>query len=347
MLTRRELERYSRQIVFSRIGNEGQRKLKGARVAILGLGAIGSSAAYYLTSAGIGYLRLIDRDLVELSNIQRQILYDEKDAEEYKPKAIAAKEKLQRMNSDVNIEAIIEDFNPLTAERLVEDVDLVLEGVDNMETRFLLNEVCVKYNKPFVHGAALRDHGVVGMIIPGETPCLKCIYPGVPRPGALPTCEIVGVVGPIPGIVGAIEAMEAIKYIAGFGELLKSKLLYIDGSTFDFDSIEFKRNPSCEACVEKNFPLLTKEIKQAAITTLCGRNAVQITPKKDLKLNLKRLAEELKRNPEFEIKKVTPYSLVLSYRKYPIIISPSGRALIKNTKSEKEAKSILNKIISF
>jgi molybdopterin/thiamine biosynthesis adenylyltransferase len=346
-LDEREKQRYSRQIAFPKIGEEGQEKLKQARVAILGLGAIGSPAAVYLASAGVGYIRLIDRDYAELSNIQRQILYNEEDAGEYKPKAVAAKEKLEKINSDIVLEAAFEDFNPSTAERLVGDVDIVLDGTDNMEARFLLNEVCIKDDIPFIYGAAIGDYGVVSFIVPGETPCLKCIIPEMPEPGALPTCEVAGVLGPAPGIVGMLEAVEVIKYFAGFGNNLRSKLLYFDLSSLHFDTVDVKRDLNCSACVRREFPLLTRETRQSTISTLCGRNAVQISPKVDLRLDLQALAEDLRKNPEFRIKKLTEYLLIVDYDRYSIAIAPSGRAIVHNTDSEKRAKSILNRIISY
>jgi adenylyltransferase/sulfurtransferase len=346
-LTKIERERYSRQIVFPKIGEKGQERLKQGKVAILGLGAIGSAAAIYLASAGVGYIRLIDRDYAELGNLQRQILYDEKDVKEYKPKAIAAKEKLENVNSDIILEAVFEDFNPTTAERLIKDVDMVLDGTDNMETRFLLNEVCVKNEIPFIYGAAIEDYGMVSMIIPGETACLKCMIPEMPEPGSLPTCEVAGVLGPSPGMVGIIEAAETIKYFAGFGDNLKSKLFYFNLSSFHFDTVNVEKNPNCSVCVCKEFPLLKQEIKHSTISTLCGRNAIQISPKTDLKLDLPKLANNLRKNPEFRIKKLTEHLLIVDYDRYSVAIASSGRALIHNTDSEKRAKTILNRIISY
>ena len=347
MLTKIEKEKYSRQIVFPEIGEKGQERLKHGRIAILGLGAIGSPAAVYLASAGIGYIRLIDRDYAELSNIQRQILCNEEDAKEYKPKAVAAKEKLEKVNSDIVLEAVFEDFNPSTAERLVKDVDIVLDGTDNMEARFLLNEVCVKNDVPFIYGAAIGDYGVLSMIIPGKTPCLKCIVPEMPEPGALPTCEVAGVLGPSPGMVGIIDAAEVIKHFVGFGNNLESKLLCFDLSSLHFDTVNAEKNPNCSVCVRKEFPLLTHEIKQSTISTLCGRDAIQISPKVNLKLDLQELANDLRKNPEFQIKKLTEHLLIIDYDKYSIVIASSGRALVHNTDSEKRAKSVLNKIISY
>jgi len=347
VLTKMEKERYSRQIVFPKIGENGQERLKQGRVAVLGLGAIGSPAAVYIASAGVGYMKLIDRDYAELSNIQRQILCNEEDAKEYKPKAIAAKEKLEKVNSDIILEAVFEDFNPTTAERLVKDVDIVLDGTDNMEARFLLNEVCVKNNVPFIYGAAIGDYGVLSLIIPGKTPCLKCIIPEMPEPGTLPTCEVAGVLGPAPGVVGIIEAVEVIKYFVGFGDTLNSKLLCFDLSSLHFDIVKAEKNPNCSVCARKEFPLLTQEIKQSTISTLCGRNAIQISPKIGLKLDLQELANDLRKNPEFQIKKLTGHLLIIDYDKYSIAIASSGRALVHNTDSEKRAKSILNRIISY
>ena len=212
-LTEKELKRYSRQIVFNQIGKEGQKKLKESKVTILGCGAIGTVASTYLTSSGIGYIKIIDRDIVELSNIQRQTLFDERDID--LPKAIAAKNKLEKINSDIKIEAVVADFNPTNAEELIEG-DLDIDATDNLKARFLLNDVCLKKGIPFTYGAAIRDEGRFMFIIPNKTACLRCLIPKIPSPGSLETCEVVGVLGPVPGVIGCISAIEAIKYLVGF-----------------------------------------------------------------------------------------------------------------------------------
>jgi adenylyltransferase/sulfurtransferase len=345
MLSKEEIERYSRNIVFENIGKRGQKKLKKSSVAIIGIGGIGSSAAIYLACNGIGRIKLIDRDFVELNNIQRQILYDESDVKENKLKVIAAKEKLEKINSNVFYEAIPEDFNSNTAENLVKDVDIILDATDNMETRYLLNEVCVKNKKPFVYGAAIMDYGAVTTIIPGKTPCFKCIFSKVPKAGALPNCESVGVLNTCAGIVGLIEATEAIKYLLNFGELLKSKLLYFKLSSMTFDLIEIKRNKNCDVCVKKKFEFLEKK-ERISITKLCGGNSFQLILKNGLGTSITEIEKRIRKNPEFKIIKTSPYFLIIEYKERQLLITHLGRILVKNVNSENEAKSIVNRIIS-
>lgn len=245
MLTNKEKQRYSRQMVFKEIGIKGQEKLKKSKIAILGLGGIGSPAAVYLARAGVGYIRLIDKDQVELVNLHRQILYDENDIK--KPKALVAKEKLKKANSNVILEAVNEDFNLKTAEKLIKGVNIVLDATDNFESRYLLNEVCVKNKIPFVFGAVIKNQGMLSLIIPGKTPCLKCLFPKNPK---TQTGKEVGILGTCPGVIGLMEANEAIKYIVGFGQNLKSKMLCLDFNLNKFEIVNAKKNPKCEICVK-------------------------------------------------------------------------------------------------
>ncbi|MCW1296950.1 MAG: HesA/MoeB/ThiF family protein [Candidatus Parvarchaeota archaeon] len=341
-LNKVEIERYSRNIIFNEIGINGQKKLKKSSIAILGLGGIGSAAAIYLTCAGIGNIRLIDRDFVELNNIQRQILYDEEDARKHKLKAIAAKEKLESMNTNISIEAFAEDFNPRTAEKLLKNVDLVIDATDNMETRFLLNEVCVKQRKTFIYGAAIRDYGALSTIIPGKTPCFRCIFKKIPEPGSLPTCDRVGVLNTVPGLIGILQATEAIKYLLG-SSLLQSKLLYIHLGSMSFNFIDVKRDLHCPVCVKRKFQFLNQKINRMQITMLCGGTTAQILFPSNF--DVIKLRNEIINNPLFKIEKQSDYLLTLRYGKYQILISSFGRILIKNIESEKEARDILNKII--
>ena len=247
-LTREELDRYSRQLIFPKIGIDGQKRLKAGKVAVIGLGGLGSAAATYLACAGIGCIRLIDRDVVELNNLQRQILYDEHDAKRHTQKAVSAKERLEKLNSDITVEAACVDFNQKTARNLIKGMDIVVDGTDNLKARYMLNEVCVMERKPFVHGAALGDVGAVTMIVPGRTPCLNCIYPRG-REHLIPqTCETAGVIGLVPGLIGILETMEVIKFLAGFGEQLTSRLLYVYPSSMTFDAVNIKSDPDCDVC---------------------------------------------------------------------------------------------------
>lgn len=255
MLTEKELERYSRQLVFSRIGKKGQERLKKSTVAVLGLGGMGSAISLYLVTAGIN-LRLIDRDVIELKNLHRQVLFYEEDIG--KPKALVAKEKLEKKNSNIRIEAFHDDFKPSNAERLVKGVDIVLDGTDNMETRFLLNDVCVKNSIPFTYSAAVQDRIMFSFIIPGKTACLRCIIGEIPR--SLETCETSGIVGPVPGFVGLLSAMEAIKHIVGFGEPLTNKLVHINLSKFKVDVVKVKRKEDCRTCQKKEFEFLKRKV---------------------------------------------------------------------------------------
>ncbi len=250
-LTKRELDRYSRQIVLPKIGLGGQRKLKNSSVAIIGLGGLGSAAALYLTCAGIGHIRLVDRDVVETNNLQRQVLYNENDAKDARPKADAAKERLTGINSIIDLEAASEEFNGKTGARLVKDMDVVLDCTDNIETRYLINETCVKQNKPLVHGAALGDFGMVTTIYPGKTPCYECIFPKISSNELFPTCEGAGVLGQIAGMIGLVQATEVVKIITGFDKPLNSKLMYIYASPMRMTTVEIERNPYCRVCSKK------------------------------------------------------------------------------------------------
>lgn len=344
MLTEKELVKYSRQMVFSGIGREGQEKLKGSKVAIVGVGGTGTAAALYLATAGVN-LRLIDRDLVELSNLPRQVIYSE--ANITQPKAIAAQEELQKKNPDIEIEAHVSDFNPRTAERLIEEVDVVLDGTDNFETRFVLNDACVKENVPFTYVGAIRAQLMFSFFIPGETACIRCIFPEVPPQGSLDTCEIVGVLGPAAGIAGLLSATEALKYLLGTGELLTNQLLYLDLTDFTTELIEIQRNTNCKVCAHHQFEMLEEKAKRTKAVSLCGRNSFQVIPAQSVELNLPEFGEKLKRNPEFKISVVTNILIAMEYATHPITLFRDGRLLIKNVQTETEAKAVATRILSF
>ncbi|MHC1636077.1 MAG: HesA/MoeB/ThiF family protein [Candidatus Methanospirareceae archaeon] len=234
----RELERYSRQIKV--IGEEGQRKLKEAKIFIAGAGGLGSSISIYMAIAGVGRMRIVDKDVVELSNLNRQILYWEEDVG--KKKAETAEEKIKRINPDIEVEVLSGEINERNAHELVGDADLILDAVDNFETRYLLNRVALERGIPFFHGAVHGFEGQVTTIIPGKTPCLRCIFPKAPKQ------EEVHVIGVTPGIIGLIQATEAIKYITGVGELLTGRLLIWSGWGSRFEEVIVKKDPKCEDC---------------------------------------------------------------------------------------------------
>jgi molybdopterin/thiamine biosynthesis adenylyltransferase len=240
MLTKAELERYDRQIIMRGFGEEGQEKLKKAKVVIAGCGGLGSPIAIYLAAAGVGTVRIIDHDTIELSNLNRQILHWDKDIGRNKTESSA--EKLSQINGEVKIETLRETIDEGNVYRLTDGFDLIMDAMDNLPTRFLLNQAAIKHNIPYIHGAVHGLEGRAMTIIPGETACLRCIYRGnIPE-------EKFPVVGVAPGVIGCIQATEAIKYLVGIGTLLKDRLLVYDGLNISFMELSVKRNPECEHC---------------------------------------------------------------------------------------------------
>ncbi|MBI4633728.1 MAG: HesA/MoeB/ThiF family protein [Deltaproteobacteria bacterium] len=240
MLTRKERERYDRQILISEIGLAGQKKLKKSRVVIAGAGGLGSPIAIYLTAAGIGTIRVIDHDQVELSNLNRQILHGEKDIG--KNKSDSAKRKLRTLNSTVEIEALTETITANNVSRLVDGCDIIVDAMDNLPTRYILNRCAIEKNIPFIHGAVSGFEGRVTTIIPGETACLKCIYRGTTAKKKVP------VIGVTPAVIGSVQATEAIKCLTGIGALLTNRLLIYDGLKGTFLQLTVHKNPQCDHC---------------------------------------------------------------------------------------------------
>lgn len=233
--------RYARQLLFPPLGEEGQKRLKGAHVAIVGLGGLGCPAALYLASAGIGHLTLIDADQVELSNLNRQILHWEEDIG--RKKALSASQKIARLNSRVNLTPLNERVTSKNVRQLIRGVDLVIDGLDNMKTRFVLNEGCHREGIPLIHGGIDGLMGQITTIIPGRTPCLQCIFPQLPE-----VRHPFPVLGVTPALIASIQVMEAIKLLAGFGKLLIGQMLYINGETMDFSFLKLQKNPQCPIC---------------------------------------------------------------------------------------------------
>lgn len=244
MLTKEELNRYSRQIAFDKIGKKGQERLARTKVAIIGMGGLGSVIAMILARAGVGYLRLVDRDIVEPDNLARQVLFDESDVGA--TKAFASKKRLSAINSKIKIDAICDDLNKENAKKLLSGVDIILDGTDNMEARMIINGFSVKRRTPFIYGAAVRDKGMALVVLPGKTACLKCIFQRVA--GLQMDCGRLGVVPTATGLIAAVEANEALKLISVFGKTLAGKLFYADLSLNRFDVLRVKRNPECEVC---------------------------------------------------------------------------------------------------
>lgn len=336
-----ELERYSRQILFQPIGEAGQRKLLQSRAVIVGAGALGTVIANHLVRSGVGFIRLIDRDLVELSNLQRQTLYNEEDARLNLPKAIAAEKKLKGINSTVTIESVIADVNLDNAEELLVGFDVIVDGTDNFMTRFLINDVAVKYGIPWVHGAAVSSRGMFAAIIPGKTPCYRCLFPHVPS-GTGETCDTVGVLSPITDIIGSFQAMEVIKLIVGAKTSQNLEQLDIWDNSFLQMDITKGRNPNCPACGNHQFEFLDRSSsQQETYTTLCGRNTVQIYFRNKREPDLKKLAVHLGKSG-----KVLGNDFVVRFSpeaEITIVVFKDGRVLIHGTNDIIKAKSLYSK----
>jgi molybdopterin-synthase adenylyltransferase len=335
--------RYSRQILFSGIGKEGQLKLLNSKVAIVGVGALGTVCANHLVRSGIGNIRLIDRDVVDLSNLQRQSLFNEEDVNLNLPKAAAAKKRLNSINSTVKIEAVISDLNLDNAEELLTGFDVIIDGTDNFMTRYLINDVAVKYSIPWVHGAAVSSRGMYAVIKPGITPCYRCIFPQVPA-GRGETCDTIGVLSPVTDIIGSFQAMEAIKLLVGADTTSNLEQMDIwDHSFFSMDITEGK-NPQCPTCVNHQFDFLNRSSSlQESYSSLCGRDTVQIYFREKRNCDLNKLAEQLKKSG-----KVTGNQFLLRFSpdsETSIVVFKDGRVLIHGTNDVVKAKSLYSKFI--
>ncbi len=335
-------ERYSRQILFSPIGKNGQEKLKNSRVLLAGCGALGAAHAEVSARAGVGFLRIVDRDFVEFSNLQRQTLFSERDAQERLPKAIAAKNRIAEINSEIKIDAIVADINYSNIENFVKDVDLILDGTDNFQIRYLINDACVKLNKPWIYGAAVSSYGTTMTIFPNQTPCLRCIFEEMPDAGSSPTCDTAGVIQPIITSISAIQTTEALKILTGNLDALHKSLIQIDVWNNDWRKIKLgKPNEDCETCVKGNFEFLNAESNEFS-AVLCGRNAVQIAPPRPTRLDLQNLAERLKAHGEL---KQNEYLLRLNVENYELTVFKDARAIIRGTDDISAARSIYARFV--
>lgn len=334
--------RYSRQILFGQIGKSGQEKLKSARVLLVGCGALGASHAEILARAGVGFLRIVDRDFVEVSNLQRQMLFSETDAKERIPKAIAAKNRIAEINSEIETEAIVADVNNSNIESFVEGVDLILDGTDNFQIRYLINDACVKHSKAWIYGAAVSSYGTTMTIIPNETPCLRCIFEEMPSAGSAPTCDTAGVIQPIITSISAIQTSETLKILTGNFDNLHKSLIQIDVWQNDWRKIKLgKPNEDCKACAKRNFEFLEAE-NMDFFTALCGRDAVQIQPQNASEIDLPQLAEKLKFSGEI---KLNEYLLRLTIEGYELTIFKDARAIIRGTDDISTARGVYAKYV--
>ena len=335
-------ERYSRQILFEGIGESGQRRLGAARALIIGCGALGSAQAEMLARAGIGRLRIVDRDFVEVSNLQRQTLFTERDARERLPKAIAAVRRIAEINSALETEAEVADVHHANIERLIDGCDVVLDGTDNFATRYLINDACVKHNIDWVYGAAVGSYGVTMTIRPHASPCLRCVFPEMPPAASAPTCDTAGVIMPVIAVVAAVQVSEALKLLTRRIESLHDSLMQ-----FDVWHNEWRRMAlngpewDCATCALANYDTLQAEAGDWA-TVLCGRNAVQIRPRRAAHADLPALAERLRLIGEV---KVNPYLLRLRMGDYELTVFQDARAIIRGTDDIATARALYAKYV--
>ena len=334
------MERYEKQMLFQEIGSEGQIKLLNKKVVIIGCGALGTVISNNLVRSGVGFIKLIDRDYIEISNLQRQILFDEEDIKNNIPKAVAAANKLKLINSSIVIESILTDVNSKNIESLCEGMDVIMDATDNLQTRYLINDISIKLNIPWVYGGAIGSTGMVHTIIPHETPCLRCMFPEIPPIGSTDTCDTVGVLNSITSIVASLQSMEAIKLLLDKNDAVIKGLHYIDIWANEFESIDLNIDKSCAACGEKRFDFLDRATDEAVY--LCGKNSIQINPlQKNISVEeiinrLKTLNIEVKQNAYFIKFTVEDVQFTLFY---------DGRAMLKNTADINKAMSLYAKYV--
>jgi len=332
-------EKYSRQILFAAIGPHGQQRLLSSSAVIVGCGAIGAATANLLARAGVGKLRIIDRDFVEPSNLQRQTLFDESDALAALPKAVAAERKLRSVNSGVSIQGIVADLSPHNAAELLAPFDLVLDGTDNFETRFLINDFAVQNGKPWIYAAAVASYGLTLTVRPGTTPCLACLM-DAQQPGLEETCDTIGVLGPIVNLIASLQAAEATKLLAGRADALHDRLISCDVWTGHFQSVRIARNPDCRACARREFTYLEGDAQPHI--TMCGRDSVQIH-ERNRSLDLATLKSRL--SPTVSDVRHNEFLLRFRIPPYEMTVFSDGRAILKGTKDPAIARSLYARYI--
>jgi molybdopterin/thiamine biosynthesis adenylyltransferase len=335
-------ERYSRQVLFNGIGAEGQRRLLESRVLIVGCGALGTAHAESLARAGVGRLRIADRDFVEASNLQRQTMFTERDASERIPKAIAAANHIREINGEIEVESEITDVNHSNIERLVQDCNVVMDGTDNFATRYLINDACVKHQVDWIYGAAVGSYGVTMTIQPHQTPCLRCVFEEAPPAASAPTCDTAGVIMPIISVISAVQVAEALKLLTGQNDNLHRSLMQFDVWRNEWRKINpGPLSPECPTCGLGNFATLDAASGDFA-AVLCGRNAVQISPAQATRLNFEELAERLRVIGEV---KFNDYLLRFQTGDFELTVFQDARSIIRGTSEINTARSLYAKYI--
>jgi molybdopterin-synthase adenylyltransferase len=336
------------------IGIEGQKKLRAAKVLLVGCGALGSMLANLLVRAGVGRLTIVDRDFIEITNLQRQVLFDQDDIEQNLPKAVAAQRKLARINPDVAVEAVVADVNHTNIEHYAADRNLLLDGTDNFETRFLINDVSVKHKVPWIYGAVIAATGLAMTIVPEDTPCLRCLFETMPLPGMTPTCDTAGVLGPAVAVVASWQAQEALKLLTDNRKDLSRHLFSFDMWDNRWQQLNIAKvrdAADCPCCKHRNFEYLAGKFASAT-TSLCGRNAVQISRGESggEKVDFARIAENLRSvgQPSYN-KFMLKCSLIEGdgerRKEFELTVFADGRAIIKGTNDAAVARSVYAKFV--
>ena len=330
------MSRYSRQELFAGIGPQGQAALRRARVTVVGCGALGSVLADTMVRAGVGALTVVDRDLLEISNLHRQSLFDEEDVRRGLPKAAAAEARLRRINSDVEVRGVVADLAPDNAAELVSGADLVLDGTDNFETRFVLNDACVRAGVPWVYGACVGSYGLALLVRPRVSPCLRCVLEDMPAPGSGPTCDTAGVVAPIVQVIAGIQGAEALKVLSGRTESLLPGIVAVDLWQGTFEVMDLRQQaPSCPACTQGRYEYADAATGGSA--ALCGRDAVQVRAPRGTRVDLPALAGRLAAAGD-----VTANEYLVRFRTAgnELVVFADGRAIVKGVKDVTQARSV-------
>ncbi|WP_336973323.1 thiazole biosynthesis adenylyltransferase ThiF [Bacillus thuringiensis] len=333
--------RYSRQELFSSIGAEGQQRIREKHVLIIGAGALGSANAEMFVRAGVGKITIVDRDYVDWSNLQRQQLYAESDVKNNLPKAIAAKKRLEEINSDVTIKALVQDVTAEELEELVTNVDVIIDATDNFETRFIVNDIAQKYSIPWIYGACVGSYGLSYTIIPSKTPCLSCLLQSIPLGGA--TCDTAGIISPAVSLVVSHQVTEALKLLVEDYESLRDGLVSFDmwKNEYSCMNVQKLRQHNCSSCGENAlYPYLNKE-NTSKTAVLCGRNTVQIRPPHKEEMNFEQYKELLE--GRVNDLNVNPYLLSFSVEDKRLVAFKDGRVLVHGTKDISEAKTIYHR----
>ena len=330
-------DRYSRQVLYAPIGAEGQARIRAARVLLTGCGGLGAEAASLLARAGVGSLRIVDRDVVELTNLQRQALFDEADVRDCVPKAVAAARHLGRINGEVTVEPVVADLDAGNVLDLLAGVDLVVDGFDNFEGRFLLNDACVREGRPWVYGACVGSYGVSTLVVPGRTPCLRCIQPELPAPGSSPTCDTVGIVGPVAHLTASLQVAQALRWLVTREVPEPPVLVSADVWDLRLQRVELPaRDPACPCCGARRFEFL--DAPRAPAESLCGRQAVIVRPSTGVRPDFAAIAERLR-----PLGEVSAGEHVLRFRSPPheLTLFADGRAIVKGTDDPSLARSLV------